>query len=283
MAASVSERNDDPVLHQNAAAWDRLAAAGEPLAQPAVAAAFAAPRRWLGTAGPPGRPWLPVSLAGLEVLCLAAGGGRHGPLYAAAGARVTVVDLSAAMLELDRRVARERRIDLELVQTSMDDLGSLASSRYDLVVQPVSSCYLPRVNRLFAEVARVCRPAAGYISQHKLPTSLQGSLTLNAAGRYELVHPQPPAAGPRREPLPPAEPSRLREQGTAEFIHSLGDLLGGLCTSGFAIEDVWEPAEADTAAKPGTFGHRARFLPPYLRLLARRQGSGGTRQPLLVK
>jgi 2-polyprenyl-3-methyl-5-hydroxy-6-metoxy-1,4-benzoquinol methylase len=50
------------------------------------------------------------------VLCLAAGGGKHGPLYAAAGARVTVLDLSPAMLELDRQVARERGIGLELVQ-----------------------------------------------------------------------------------------------------------------------------------------------------------------------
>ena len=283
MAAPASNEIDDPILRRNAAAWDRLAAAGQPLARPAVDAAFADPRSWLGTAGPPGRPWLPASLKGLEVLCLAAGGGKHGPLYAAAGGRVTVVDLSAAMLELDRQVARERRIDLRLVQTSMDDLSMLSGGRYDLVIQPVSSCYLPRLNRLFAEVARVTRPGGLYISQHKSPASLQAALEPNAAGHYELLHPlQDSATGPR-QPLPPAAASRLREAGTAEFVHSLGDLLGGICTAGFALEDCWEPAEAEADASPGTYAHRARFLPPYLRLLARRQAAVQSQRPLLVQ
>jgi len=283
MAARLSNPNDEPILRRNAAAWDRLAAAGQPLARPAVDAAFVDPRSWLGTAGPPGRAWLPENLKGLEVLCLAAGGGKHGPLYAAAGARVTVVDLSAAMLELDRQVARERRIDLDLVQSSMDDLGMLASGRYDLVIQPVSSCYLPRLSRLFGEVARVCRPGASYISQHKLPTSLQASLEPNGTGHYELLYRQPDVGDARREPLPPVGPSRLREQGAAEFIHSLGDLLGGICAAGFVIEDCWEPAEADTDARPGSYGHRAQFLPPYLRLLARRQAAAQRQLPLLVQ
>jgi SAM-dependent methyltransferase len=282
MAAFVSDGDDGLILHRNAAAWDRLAVAGQPLARPAVDAAFADPRAWLGTAGPPGRCWLPESLRGLEVLCLAAGGGKHGPLYAAAGARVTVVDLSAAMLELDRRVSHERRIDLELVQTSMDNLNTLSDGRYDLVIQPVSSCYLPRLKRLFTEVARVTKPGGRYISQHKSPASLQASLEPNGVGRYELLHAQPPAET-RRKPLPPVGPSRLREAGTAEFVHSLSELLGGICTAGFAIEDCWEPAEADNAASPGSYGHRARFLPPYLRLLARRQGDAQPQRPLLVQ
>ena len=126
-------------LDHNTRAWDRLAEAGAALARPAVDAAFADPRGWLG-GGAAGRPWLPERLDGLEVLCLAAGGGKHGPLYAAAGARVTVVDLSPAMLALDRQVARERKIDLEIVQGSMDDLSMLGAGRFDLVIHPVSSC-----------------------------------------------------------------------------------------------------------------------------------------------
>ena len=42
------------------------------------------------------------------MLCLAAGGGKQSALYAAAGAEVTVVDLSPEMLALDRQVAAER-------------------------------------------------------------------------------------------------------------------------------------------------------------------------------
>ncbi|MFM8986752.1 MAG: hypothetical protein ACKONH_11990, partial [Planctomycetia bacterium] len=84
-------------LEHNARAWDRLAAVGVDLARPAVDDAFGDARGWLGSGGPAGRPWIPERLDGLAVLCLAAGGGKHGPIYAAAGGRVTVVDLSAAM------------------------------------------------------------------------------------------------------------------------------------------------------------------------------------------
>ena len=257
----------EAVLAHNARAWDALAAAGAPLARPAVDDAFGDPRGWLGGGGDGGRSWLPERLVGLEVLCLAAGGGKHGPLYAAAGARVTVVDLSPAMLELDRQVARERGLDLELVQTSMDDLRMLAAGRFDLVIHPVSTCYLPDVASVFGAVARVTRPGGLYVSQHKSPTSLQATLEPNAVGRWELVVPASHDA-----PLPASPPSRLREKGTQEFIHALGALLGGICAAGFVIEDVCEPDHAEPGAAVGSFAHRAAFLPPYVRILARRSG-----------
>ena len=259
--------NRNAVLTQNARAWDRLADGLAALARPAVDAAFDNPRTWLGSGGPTGRIWLPDRLDGLEVLCLAAGGGKHGPLYAAAGAHVTVVDLSPAMLELDRQVARERQIDMEILQGSMDDLSMLPTGRFDIVVHPVSTCYLPDVDRVFREVGRVVRSGGRYVSQHKSPTSLQASIQPGAGGRYEILHPQ--ALG---EPLPPQPPSRLREAGTHEFVHSLSALLGGICVAGFTIEDVCEPDQALAGAAAGSFAHRAAFVPPYLRILARRTG-----------
>lgn len=258
------------VLDHNARAWDRLAARQAALAQPAGDEAFADPRGWLE--GGDGRSWLPPRLTGLHVLCLAAGGGKHGPLYAAAGALVTVVDLSPGMLDLDRQVARERKIALEILQGSMDDLSMLAPGRFDLVVHPVSTCYVPDVARVFREVARVTKPGGLYVSQHKSPCSLQATIEPAASGRYELAHPQ--SGG---DPLPPAAPSRLREPGTQEFIHSLAGLLGGICAAGFTIEDVCEPDHTRPEAAAGSFAHRALFLPPYLRVLARRRAHASTR------
>jgi SAM-dependent methyltransferase len=262
----------EAVLAHNARAWDALAVRGAALARPAVDEAFGDPRSWLGSGGATGaagRPWLPDRLAGLHVLCLAAGGGKHAPLYAAAGAKVTVVDLSPAMLDLDRQVARERKLQIEILEGSMDELSMLAQDFFDVVIHPVSTCYVSDVARVFCEVARVTRPGGIYVSQHKAPTSLQAGLEPNTAGRYELRVPGGPA-----DPLPPAQPSRLREQGTHEFVHSLSALLGGICAAGFVIEDVAEPDHTRPDAGVGTFAHRAAFLPPYLRVLARRAASG---------
>jgi SAM-dependent methyltransferase len=257
----------DTILAHNARAWDRLAADSVPLARPATDDAFDNPRSWLTGGQAADRSWLPESLGGLEVLCLAAGGGKHGPLYAAAGARVTVVDLSGAMLELDRRVARERRLDLEIVQTSMDELGMLPAGRFDLVIHPVSTCYLPDVRPVFTAVARVTRPGGRYVSQHKSPASLQAAPAPTATGGYALEHPRRTGV-----PLPSANRSRLREPGTLEFVHSLDDLLGGICRAGFLIEDVQEPDHTAVGAEAGSFAHRAAYVPPYIRVLARRHG-----------
>jgi SAM-dependent methyltransferase len=194
-------------IDHNRRAWDRLAADGVPLARPATDEAFGDPRGWLGSAGSDTRPWLPTRLAGLDVLCLAAGGGKHGPLYAAAGARVTVLDVSPAMLALDRAVARERRIDLEIFEGSMDDLSMFTTARFDLVIHPVSTCYLPDVSVVFREVARVTRGNGLYVSQHKSPASLQAGIVPNDRGRYELEHPQQ-----SRTLLPAMPPSRLPEE-----------------------------------------------------------------------
>jgi len=269
-------------LHKNAAAWDRLAKAHDALASPACDEAFIDPRNWLGTGGPADRPWLPSSLNGLEILCLAAGGGKHGPLYAAAGAKVTVVDLSASMLDLDRQVARERKLHLELIQSSMDDLRMLKDGRFDLVIQPVSSCYLPSLAKLFVEIFRICRPGGAYMSQHKSPRNLQSSLQPNSNGRYELVYPEVRSVDDSKA-LPPAPPSRLREVGTNEFIHSLTDIVGGICRAGFCLEDFFEPSESDREAARGSFAHRAAFLPPYIRILARKYGQVAPLQAVVVQ
>lgn len=264
-------------IDHNRRAWDRLASDGVPLARPAADEAFGDPRGWLGSAGTAARPWLPARLDGLEVLCLAAGGGKHGPLYAAAGARVVVLDVSAAMLALDRAVARERRIDLEIVEGSMDDLSMFATGRFDLVIHPVSTCYLPDVSPVFREIARVTRSNGLYVSQHKSPASLQAGVVPNDRGRYELEHPQ--LTG---KPLPLLPPSRLREAGTHEYVHSLASLLGGICRAGFTIEDVAEPDHALPSAAVGSMAHRAAFLPPYLRVLARRTAGGGPTGAILL-
>jgi len=210
------------------------------------------------------RGWLEGSVVGKRVLCLAAGGGRQSALYAAAGAIVTVVDLSPEMLALDRQVAAARGYTIRVVQASMDDLSALGDARFDLVAQPVSTCYVPSVARVYREVARVIVDGGLYISQHKQPASLQATASPSRRG-YVLAEPYY-----RTGPLPPVEGSRHREAGTQEYLHRWEELIGELCRSGFVIEDLTEPFHAAADAEPGTFGHRSRFVAPYVRIKARR-------------
>ncbi|MGE0761585.1 MAG: class I SAM-dependent methyltransferase [Pirellulaceae bacterium] len=211
--------------------------------------------------------WLGGDIRGQRCLCLAAGGGKHGPLYAAAGADVTVVDISAAMLELDHRVAMERKIPLRTVQASMDDLSAFAAQAFDLVIHPVSTCYVSSVVPVYREVARVLRPGGIYISQHKQPASLQADVQPGPHGGYELTEPYY-----RTDPLPPVTDSLHREAGTIEYLHRWEELLGAMCRAGLMIEDLAEPLHARRDAPPGSFAHRSTFVAPYVRVKARRVG-----------
>lgn len=251
---------------QNRAAWDRLAGGANNFTRVATDAECRQPLATLD-----GRGWLPASVKGRDVLCLAAAGGWQSILYASAGARVTVVDVSPAMLRLDEREASRRGLDVHLLETSMDDLSALRDESFDLVHQPVSTCYVPDVTAVYREVARVLRDGGLYISQHKQPTSLQ---ITHRDSRDRLVigieyyH---------DERLPPTDDASYREDGTAEYLHRWEDLVGGLCRAGFALEDLREPRRADATAPPGHFGYRGRFVAPYVRLKARRVPRGEDR------
>ena len=153
------------------------------------------------------------------------------PRYAAAGAEVTVVDISPEMLEQDRRVARERGLELHTIAASMDDLPMLANASFDLVTQPVSTCYVPSLAKVYAEIARVLRIGGQYLSQHKQPATLQAAPTPFPSGYavtedYYAKGPVPPLHGEFEH----------REKGAFEFVHRWEEIVGGLCRSGFVIE-----------------------------------------------
>jgi SAM-dependent methyltransferase len=251
---------DSDFLRHNQAAWNRMVQAGSPFARVATDEELADPLKVLD-----GRGWLPASVEGLDVLCLAAGGGWQSILYAAAGARVTVVDISDQMLAIDSREAERRRLAVVVVNASMDQLSPLRDEAFDIVHQPVSSCYVASLQPVFGEVARVLRDGGLYVSQHKQPASLQISHR-DRRDRYvlgiEYFH---------EGPLPEVPDQSYREDGTLEFLHRWEQLVGTLCQAGFVIEDLREPLRADRTAQPGDFRHRGRFLPPYVRLKARRK------------
>ena len=260
------------VHDHNRDAWDELARQQVPLARPAGEKEFAKPQFIINPFG-----WVNFEVRGRKVLCLAAGGGKHSVLFAAAGAETTVVDISPAMLDLDRKLAAERGFKVNVVEASMDNLATLPDAYFDLVVQPVSTCYVPSIAPVYREVARVTAVGGLYISQHKQPVNLQASLRASPLG-YALLEPYY-----RSGPLPPVPTgSALRESGTMEFLHRWDELLGGLCRAGFVIEDTFEPKHGDASAAPGSFGHRCWFIAPYLAIKARRKATAPPERKLLV-
>ena len=248
------------VHEQNRKAWDRLVDRRNRFARPASDQDCHDP-----LAAVDGLGWLGGNIEGKELLCLAAGGGRQSAIYASAGARVTVVDISPGMLELDREVARERRLDIHVVEASMDDLRGLTPQSFDIAIHPVSTCYVPDVVKVFQQVARVLKGGGIYISQHKSPVSLQATIKPGDGG-YVIQSPDY-----SKQAVPKVSGTSLREEGCLEFVHRWEEIIGGMCRCGFVIEDLVEPMHAKPESPRGEFGHRAQFIAPYLRIKARRR------------
>lgn len=258
-----NETAPDPAELQNQIAYDRMARSGHILAKTVTADELRRPLEIVDGAG-----WLGGSIRGWHVLCLAAAGGRHSALYNAAGAVVTVLDVSDGMLELDRRVSQELRFNVRLIQGTMLDMPMLRDAEFDLVIQPVSTCYVSDVSRVFCEVSRILKPNGLYVSQHKQPINLQASLKTRQ-NRYSIET----EVGAVAMAAKADEPSPLREPSTREVAHSLESLLGGICRNGMVIEDIHEPNHANRDSAADTMGHRSRFIPPYLRIKARKVAS----------
>lgn len=212
-------------------------------------------------------PWLLADgVVGKRVLCVAAGGGRHGPLLARAGAEVTVLDFAPALLAIDQRLATEHSLTLTTVPGSIDDLpAKFPAASFDIVVQPVSSSYVRDLAPVHAGLAHVLRPGGLLVAQHKQPASLQAHAKSGADGWcLQSFHID-------GLPLPAVSGHDHREGGTQEFLHTLDTLIGGLCRAGFVIEDLSEPTLGDAWAPNDSAEHRAAFLPPYVKVKARRR------------
>jgi len=250
----------NPIHDHNRAAWDARVQGGKRFTVAATNEEMERPLEILDPLG-----WLGGDIIDKRILCLGAGGGRHGPMLAQGGAHVTVVDISPEMLRLDNELAEAKGLQVETIETSIDDLSMLPEAAYEAVMQPVSTCYVPDIRLAYRELARVMMPGGVYISRHKQPTNLQVDLAPTPQGfvidsPYYLDGPLSPAK----------RPGPHREQGTMEFLHQWGDLLGGLCESGFVIEAVTEPKFSDPSAQPGSFEYRGQFIAPYIQLRARR-------------
>ena len=226
------------IIQANRDAWNRRVREAKPYTLPVTAEQVEAARNgeWTVylTSTPVTRAWF-GDVTGKDVLCLASGGGQQGPLLAAAGARVTVYDLSDGQLERDREVAAREGLTLQTVQGSMTDLSVFADESFDLIVHPVSNCFIPDVNPLWHEAFRVLRPRGALLA------GMVNPLLYALADDDDALTLQNPI--PYSDDACMTETERqkhLAEGGALEFGHTLQDLIGGQLRAGFVITDFDE-------------------------------------------
>jgi SAM-dependent methyltransferase len=272
-AGTVRQVKPEPaaVVAHNSAAWDREVDAGNEWTVPVGPEVIAAARlgQWsvvLIGYDPVPRDWFPDPLAGTKILCLASGGGQQGPVLAAAGATVTVLDNSARQLAQDEMVAARDNLELATVLGDMRDLSAFADASFDLVFHPVSNLFCPDLEPVWRECYRVLRPGGALLAGFMNPdvfifdadaSENRGELVVRHALPYcDLTH------------LSAEERGRLwGPDAPVEYSHTLTGQLGGQLAAGFVITGFREC--------PHHAGPTAAFMPGYFATRAIRPASPG--------
>lgn len=236
------------VREYNRLAWNEQVEQGNRWTIPVDSEVVAAARRgqweiFLTPSKPVPKEWFPA-LAGLDLLCLASGGGQQGPILAAAGARVTVLDNSPRQLEQDRMVAERDGLSIRTVEGDMADLEEFADGSFDLIVHPVSNTFVPDVRPVWREAYRVLRGRGSLLAGFGNPAIYLFDYELaDRTGVLRVKYVLPYAD---TESLSTEERYQREQEGSPlEFSHTLQDQIGGQIEAGFGITGFYEDRHED--------------------------------------
>lgn len=236
----------DEIAQRNRIAWNRAVDEGNEWSIPASKDAVKRARSGDGSIVL--TPTLPVpvswlgDLHGKQLCLLAGGGGQQSAILAALGADVLVVDLSDRQLEQDQSVAKRDGLPIRTLQADMRHVPQLDNESFDLVVQPVSNCFIPDPRPMFREAFRILRPGGRFLLGMNNPHLYLFDEQANAQGEFVLKYPLPTQDFAGKSEQDQAELAAKNEM--ISFSHTLEMQLGGLFEAGFVLtgyyEDRWE-------------------------------------------
>lgn len=238
----------------NQKAWDQAVDEGtNPYTQVVSAEAIARARRgewqvYLSDCKPVPATWFPP-LAGLRVLCLASGGGQQAPIFAAAGAVVTLLDVSQKQLAQDGFVAQRESLPMDIMEGDMADLSAFGDGSFDLIFNPPSTLFVPEVAPVWRECARTLREGGVLMSGFMNPDEFIFDVeALDNEGRFVVKHRLPYV---EHETL---DEDALRQRIAAKvmlhFSHSMEAQLGGMIAAGFVIDGFYEDRRPEESGNP---------------------------------
>jgi ubiquinone/menaquinone biosynthesis C-methylase UbiE len=252
----------DSLASYNRARWNELVDAGILFSRPMLQLDAASARHLLDPNGNMG------NIAGRRVLCLAAGGGQQSVAFALLGAEATVFDLSDAQLEQDLVAAAHYGLTIATEQGDMRDLSRFPDAHFDLVYHAYSLPFVPNIQPVIREVARVLRPAGLYRVEWANPFVATLSEDDWTGEGYLLRHRY--IQGRDLSLLAPhwdvenVDGNISQVSSPKEFVHTLSTVVNTLSSHGFVIRHLSEATGEDTESNPGSWNHFMQVAAPWL-------------------
>ena len=177
---------------------------------------------------------------GKDVLGLASGGGQQGPVMAARGYRVAILDNSMRQLQSERMVAEREDYEVLALQADMTLPFPFKDESFDMIIHPVSNCYIENLQPTWNECYRVLRHGgvlmAGWtnpilymfddeaLDNPEIPLIVRHKLPYN--GRMEVE-----------------KGAELSLDTGYQFSHTLEAQIGGQLKAGFLLKDFYEDTD----------------------------------------
>ncbi len=243
----------------NAAAWDRYAAAYQAGAQLPTDVVHYGPD--IGTEAD---FRLCGDVAGKRVLELGCGGAQSCIAFARQGAHAIGVDFSAEQLAFARRLCEREGVRVELHHGDLAELAFIRADSIDVVFSAYAFNHVADLNRVFRQVHRVLKPEAPLV--FSLPHPAYDMIDDDATDE----------GGPLliRRSYFDRSPIDYELDGIAFTDHhrTIGDLFTSLSRANFKVDTILEPEPDPTGPRSSAWRDAFTMVPRTLVIRARKQG-----------
>ncbi len=185
--------------------------------------------------------WLPHDIKSKKILCLASGGGQQAPVLAAAGAEVTVFDISFGQLSKDKKLSEKHQLNIQTVQGDMCDLSALSTGTFDYIIHPISNLYVPELAPVWSECYRVLKKNGLLLSSFYNPVVFVFSKETRQKGINGQLKPEYSLPYSDLKHLTQSElKHKMNQKEAIIFGHTLSSQISGQIEAGFYITGFYE-------------------------------------------
>lgn len=176
------------------------------------------------------REWF-CEMNGAEVLGLASGGGQQMPIFAALGAKCTVMDYSKRQLLSEKEVAIRENYEIKTIREDMTKPLPFEDESFDLIFHPVSNCYIEDVIPVWKECFRVLKKG--------------GILLSGLDNGINYIFDDEETTMMRKLPFNPLKNKQqyddsIKNDWGIQFSHTIEEQIGGQLQAGFVITDIYQ-------------------------------------------
>ena len=232
------------IIEHNTIVWDKLAqnqcAWSQPVSSEVIKNAQNGNWQVHITKKPIPTDWLPKNISRKKILCLASAGGQQAPVLAAAGADVTVFDISYKQLEQDKLVAKRDGLKINIIQGDMTDLFELESNSFEYIIHPISNLYIPDLSNLWRESYRVLKKGGTLLASFYNPVLFIFEKN-NELSKQGLLKPKYTLPYSDQSSLSNTDYQNKLDKGEpVVFGHTLTEQINKQIEAGFVINGFYE-------------------------------------------